>query len=91
MSSLKPRSRAAHRIMSAKAPPNAMTTKTKFFIQKICYKKTASIDMTKNGFIKYTMTQPLKLLLKPLKDQITKILSPSFQSNYLFIYLYILF
>lgn len=52
---------------------NSMSAKTKNFIQKICYKKTASIDMTRYGFINDSKLHPVNLLLRPLKAQLERI------------------
>lgn len=52
---------------------NAMSSKTKDFLQKICYKKTASIDMTQYGFINDSKVNPVNLLMKPLRKQLEKI------------------
>ncbi|XP_021197846.3 uncharacterized protein LOC110381772 isoform X2 [Helicoverpa armigera] len=51
----------------------AMSNKTKDFIQKICYKKTASIDMTRYGFINDSKINPVNLMIKPLRAQLEKI------------------
>ncbi|XP_050559779.1 uncharacterized protein LOC118279043 isoform X1 [Spodoptera frugiperda] len=50
-----------------------MSAKTKDFIQKICYKQTASIDMTQYGFINDSKMDPINLMMKPLKAQLEKI------------------
>lgn len=51
----------------------AMTSETKNFIQKICYKKSASIDMTRYGFIQDSKVRPINLMMKPLKEQLERI------------------
>ncbi|CAH0599597.1 unnamed protein product [Chrysodeixis includens] len=50
-----------------------MSAKTKNFIQKICYKKTASFDMTQYGFINDSKVHPVNLLLRPLRAQLERI------------------
>ncbi|XP_022834269.1 uncharacterized protein LOC111362008 [Spodoptera litura] len=52
---------------------SAMSSKTKDFIQKICYKQTASIDMTQYGFINDSKMNPINLMMKPLRAQLEKI------------------
>lgn len=51
----------------------SMSTKTRDFLQKICYKKTASVDMTQYGFINESKVKPVNLLLRPLRQQLEKI------------------
>lgn len=50
-----------------------MSSGTKDLIQKFCYKKTASVDMTKNGFIYDNKLFALSLLLRRLREQCEKI------------------
>lgn len=59
--------------MSRNQSHNVMSSKTKDFLQKICYKKTASIDMTQYGFINDSKVNPVNLLMKPLREQLDKI------------------
>ncbi|XP_028156397.1 uncharacterized protein LOC114349980 [Ostrinia furnacalis] len=51
----------------------SMSSKTKNFIQKICYKKSASIDMTRYGFIRDSKVRPINLMMRPLKEQLERI------------------
>ncbi|KAF9417955.1 hypothetical protein HW555_005100 [Spodoptera exigua] len=60
-----------HRMQGKNA--NAMSAKTKDFIQRICYKQTATIDMTHYGFINDSKMNPINLILKPLRAQLEKI------------------
>lgn len=56
------------------AKNNSMTKDTKGFIQKICYRKTASIDMTQYGFINDSKANPVtNYVLKPLRENLEKI------------------
>lgn len=50
-----------------------MSPDTKDFIQKICYRKTASKDMTKYGFITDSKVNPVNCVIKPLRAQLEKI------------------
>lgn len=52
---------------------NVMSSETKDFIQKFCYKKTASIDMTQHGFINDSKINPVNYMIKPLRAQLEKI------------------
>lgn len=55
-------------------PPNTiMSEKTKDFLQKICYKRAASVDMTKFGFVQDRRIYQVNMLLKPLREQLEKI------------------
>lgn len=51
----------------------AMSIETQNFIQKICYRKSASIDMTQYGFIRDSKVSPIKLMMKPLQEQLERI------------------
>ncbi|CAH4034509.1 unnamed protein product [Pieris brassicae] len=44
---------------------------TRNFLQKLIQKETASVDMTRHGFIRES--HPIRLFLKPLRTQIQKI------------------
>ncbi|XP_053612662.1 uncharacterized protein LOC128676534 [Plodia interpunctella] len=77
MSSRPPTKRRRSRKSSQPERLILMTPKTKDFIQKICYKKTASIDMTQYGFITESRMGPINVYVKPLRDQIQKILETS--------------
>lgn len=66
-------SKRKERITRNQLRNSEMSTKTKDFIQKICYKKTASVDMTRYGFIYDSKLHPVNLLLKPLRAQLEKI------------------
>lgn len=50
-----------------------MSSKTKEFLQKMCYKRAATVDMTQYGFINDSKIQPVKLLLKPLREKLVTI------------------
>ncbi|XP_059044938.1 uncharacterized protein LOC131840762 isoform X2 [Achroia grisella] len=52
---------------------SAMSDKTKDIIQKVCYRRTASVDMLKYGFTIECKTRPVNLLIKPLREQLVKI------------------
>lgn len=52
---------------------HGMSSKTKEFLQKLCYKRAATVDMTQYGFINDSKIQPVKLLLKPLREKLVTI------------------
>lgn len=52
---------------------HGMSSKTKEFLQKICYKRSASVDMTQYGFINDSKVQAVNLLLKPLREKLVMI------------------
>lgn len=61
--------------MSAKPKPHHSTPQmpigTRNFLEKLIDRQTASVDMTKHGFIHES--HPMRLFLKPLRTQIQKI------------------
>lgn len=52
---------------------NGMSSKTKEFLQKLCYKRAASVDMTQYGFINDSKVQAVNLLMKPLREKLVTI------------------
>ncbi|XP_013184272.1 uncharacterized protein LOC106130060 [Amyelois transitella] len=84
MSQRKVRSRRNKSPPKKSVQPNCltlMTPKTRDFIQKICYKKAASVDMTTNGFITESRMGPINVYVKPLRDQIHKIVEAANSSQ----------
>ncbi|KAJ0169905.1 hypothetical protein K1T71_014511 [Dendrolimus kikuchii] len=61
----------------ANQPRRILSCHTRDFIQKICYKKTASVDMTQHGFICDSKTQPVKLLSASLNSSTSHGNSPA--------------
>ncbi|KAG6464149.1 hypothetical protein O3G_MSEX014316, partial [Manduca sexta] len=61
------------KVLCSNSQKNDMTSRTRDFIQKICYRRTASVDMTRYGFISDSKIHPVNLLLKPLRQQLEKI------------------
>ncbi|VVD02552.1 unnamed protein product [Leptidea sinapis] len=49
-----------------------MSAQTKDFIQRICFQPSSSLDMRSHGFI--SDSHPLKLFIKPLRNQLENIL-----------------
>ncbi|CAG4959059.1 unnamed protein product [Colias eurytheme] len=50
---------------------STMSAQTKKFLQKICYKETASVDMTKHGFA--NDNHPIRVFIQPLRSQLEKL------------------
>lgn len=52
---------------------HCMSSQTKEFLQKLCYKRAASVDMTQYGFINDSKILPVNLLMKPLREKLAMI------------------
>ncbi|XP_026314413.1 uncharacterized protein LOC113226106 [Hyposmocoma kahamanoa] len=50
-----------------------MSLKTTEFLQKLCYKRAATVDMTQYGFISDSKVQTVNLLMKPLREKLVMI------------------